>query len=154
MIYGIFDLDDTLIMHYLGMTYDDIQPSPALYNSLAQFPGNLYILTNATLDHAEDILKRLGIYKLFEKIYSRDKTELLKPSLVLAQKVNQDVGITSNDTVYFFDDLVNNLWMGKKTGWKTIWIHPDHKMSHHMQWIDIANDNVVDAINDILHKPF
>ena len=154
MIYGIFDLDDTLIMHYLGMTYDDIQPSLALYNSLAQFPGNRYILTNATLDHAEDILKRLGIYKLFEKIYSRDTTELLKPSLVLAQKVNQDIGITPNDTVYFFDDLIENLSMGKTVGWKTIWIHPDHKISHQMQWIDIANDNVVDAINDILHKPF
>ena len=154
MIYGIFDLDDTLLMHYLGMTYDDIQPSSALHQSLSQFPGNLYILTNATLGHAEDVLKRLGIYNLFEKIYSRDTTMLQKPSLKLAQKVNQDIGITPHDTVYFFDDLIENLSMGKTVGWKTIWIHPDHKMSHHMHWIDIANDNVIDAIHYVLHKPF
>ena len=63
------DLDDTLIIHGVGMTYDDIQPSIALHQSLSQFI--------CKMQHSKE---DLSIYNLFEKIYSRDTTDLMKPA--------------------------------------------------------------------------
>ena len=93
-----------------------IRPDSTLSHYLKGFLGDRYILTNATYDHAIEVLERMDIIRLFKKIYARDNTNLLKPSLELANKVNQDIGITGDDTIYFFDDLPQNLWMVIRMG--------------------------------------
>ena len=33
--------------------------------------------------------------------------------------------VKNNDTIYFFDDMVENLLAAERIGWKTVWISPD-----------------------------
>lgn len=149
MIYGIFDLDDTLCLHRGNLEYEMIQPDTTLSHYLRSFPGDRYILTNATHDHAIEVLERMNILRLFKKIYARDTTQLMKPSLELARKVNEDIGVTPNDTIYFFDDLAQNLWMGYSNGWTTVWIHPKHEQKYLYQWIHHGYISVSESLKDI-----
>ena len=149
MIYGIFDLDDTLCLHRGNLDYEMIRPDSTLSHYLKGFPGERYILTNATYDHAIEVLERMDIIRLFKKIYARDNTNLLKPSLELAHKVDQDIGITKDDTIYFFDDLPTNLWMGYANGWTTIWIHPHHEKKYIYKWIHHGYVSVSESLKDI-----
>lgn len=126
-----------------------IRPDSTLAHYLKGFPGDRYILTNATYDHAIEVLERMDIIRLFKKIYARDNTNLLKPSLELAHKVNQDIGITGDDTIYFFDDLPQNLWMGHANGWTTIWIHPHHEKKYMYKWIHHGYVSVSESLKDI-----
>ena len=43
-------------------------------------------------------------------------------------KFSNKLSNNQRDQYIFFDDLLSNLEMAKKLGWKTIWIHPNfHK---------------------------
>ena len=53
--------------------------------------GPKYIYTNATYSHADTVLKKMNLSDGFEKIYSRDTMELMKPHLESAISVQKDI---------------------------------------------------------------
>ena len=142
MIYFLFDLDDTLIIHQKGVpiNYNMIQRDYSLSNLLNKCKGECYIYTNGTGNHALDIIDRLGIKNTIHKIYSRDTIPYMKPDERSFIRVQQDLFSFSQKEgiIFFFDDLLENLKAAKKLGWITFWIHPDFLTGHQYEYIDYA----------------
>jgi len=135
MKYYIFDLDDTLYKNPkdLNKMYD-INPDTELINILNNCPYKKYIYTNATYDHANIILNKLKIQRLFKKIYSRDTIPSMKPNYQSVRDVENNIIFSENNkdnNFVFFDDLLPNLKTAKKRGWKTVWISPFYDSIRH-----------------------
>ena len=169
MINYIFDLDDTIYIHkhskfFNGsIHYDLIQEKPLLKYYLNLCKGPKYIYTNATYSHADTVLKKMNLSDGFEKIYSRDTMKLMKPHLESAISVQKDILYHNNlnkfsnklsnnqrDQYIFFDDLLSNLEMAKKLGWKTIWIHPNFHKKIMYNFIDCAYPDLVTALRELI----
>ena len=128
MIHYVFDLDDTLIIHKKGLpiNYSMIVPDLELSNHLEKEKVHCYIYTNGTGSHALEVINRMDIKYKFEKIYSRDTIPYMKPHYKSFHAVHSDLSIIDKSpTVFFFDDILENLETADQIGWITLWIHPD-----------------------------
>lgn len=126
----IFDLDLTLYgdNEYSDTTdekeyYESFKRKPFLKEILNSIPHPKYILTNASKDHAVDVLKKMGLSKCFKQIMSSDMFELYKPSIATYKVAINLFKVKDTDKVYYFEDLAENLKPAKENyGWTTIWL--------------------------------
>ena len=69
----VFDIDDTIYVHRTTlMDYSTIRHDYQLKSQLQRIQYPKFILTNATFDHANLIINKLGIEDEFKKVYSRE----------------------------------------------------------------------------------
>ena len=129
MIHYVFDLDDTIVMHYTGRAkpYNEINEDKNLSLLLEKCNGPRYIYTNGTGGHAIEVIKRMKQIHLFDKIYSRDTIPYMKPDLRSFNSIHDDISqrYPGKHKVFFFDDLLENLKIAKSIGWITFWINPN-----------------------------
>jgi len=150
----VFDIDDTIYIHRSReMNYDTIRPDYQLQTQLQRIPHPKFVLTNATFDHANVILNKLGIVDHFEKVYSRDNIPEMKPSPYCYRSVSIDISHSffaqSVNEYIFFDDLLSNLEGAKKQGWRTIWISPDYLESYKYSYVEKAFPTLKDALDKL-----
>ena len=146
----VFDIDDTIFVHKSeNIDYNAIQADPKLNKQLQNISYPKYVLTNATFSHANIVLNKMGIHHHFEKIYSRDNIPQMKPSYKSAFDIENDISknYNYNNTFYFFDDLLENLKMGKSRNWITIWIHPLYQYKDKYNFIDYSFPDIYSALN-------
>lgn len=147
----VFDVDDTLILH--NKENNDYYKTPnngtlkELINSLKY--QKLYVYTNGTFGHGEDIVKNLLLENEIprENIFARDVIPHMKPHSESFNYVNNVIKRDlkgSPSTILFFDDLIENLVEAKKIGWKTIWISPEFPQKP--DYIDYAFPNIFQAL--------
>lgn len=154
MIYFIFDLDDTIIIHPPNNSdMYDIIPDPYLINLFDNLRYKSYIFTNGTNDHAELIIDKMQLFN-FKKIFARDTIPFMKPDIksfnfVQNNILNSDYNNDNNNTFIFFDDLLENLKMAKNLGWYTVWISPRFNSSSNFDFIDNSYPNIYDALHKI-----
>lgn len=151
----VFDIDDTIYVHKSDkMNYHNIRPDYQLKSLLQRITYPKYVLTNATFDHANVIINKMGIDGEFEKIYSRDNIPEMKPSPYCYISVSSDIsnllllGQSENEYI-FFDDLLSNLKGAKKQGWRTIWISPNYLESKNYNFIDRSFSTLKDALEKL-----
>ena len=154
MIYFIFDLDDTIIIHPPNPDeIYNIKSDKCLINLFESFKYKSYIFTNGTNDHADIVLDKMKLLN-FNKVYARDTIPYMKPDIrsflfveknILYSNYNKD----ETNTFVFFDDLLDNLFTAKKKGWITIWIHPRFNTKKLYNFIDYSYPNIYDALNKI-----
>jgi len=160
MIYYLFDLDDTIVIHSLNRNDDmyDLKPDICLQNSLNDLNFNSYIFTNGTYGHAQLILNNMNLTN-FKKIYARDTIPYMKPNIksfefvqknILYQDYNTDI----KNTFIFFEDTLENLRMAKNLGWITIWIHPLFNRGPMYSFVDYSFPNIYDALYKIKNLKF
>jgi len=130
----IFDLDYTLYNRRdninainTHMYYDSFFKKPFLKHLLSELKKDYYLFTNGNSSHADFVLNKMDINKFFpdKKIMARDKMDnLLKPDLQTYERaINQFNICPIKDSVYFFEDTIENLQTSKKHfGWNTILI--------------------------------
>ena len=137
----IFDLDDTLYTQdalsdvtiyenddYIEKYYEQYQLDHKLDILLSKIDAPKYIMTNATYEHAYNVLKRLGIMENFKQIFSRDNMLTMKPSIesynFVKNAVEKNERLEANELNYiFFDDLKENLKTAKYVNWTTCHIN-------------------------------
>lgn len=123
----VFDLDYTLYnTDNIHGDYRNIVKDDYLSCLLHNLQGDKYVFTNATLYHANMVLKQMGIRDLFTDIIDRTQMKALKPQKKAFEyfmgKIKQ---YHRNETIVFFEDTIINLIESKKNyGWKTILIRP------------------------------
>ena len=114
--------------------HEILSKDDALDQALARLPGRKVIHTNGIKEHAERILKALGIRHHFETIYDiRFNQYLPKPcSHTLAMLIKKE-GTTPGRTLVV-DDMADNLQAAKELGCKTVWIshETDNQWDFHM----------------------
>tara|TARA_A100001015_G_scaffold289774_1_gene362035 strand:- start:1407 stop:1892 length:486 start_codon:yes stop_codon:yes gene_type:complete len=150
MIHYVFDLDDTLIIHQKGVRikYNEIKKDETLINLLDNCRAECYIYTNGTFGHAHSVIRKMNIKKFFFKVYSRDTLPYMKPDMRSFIAVKNDINRFYPDggSVFFFDDLLENLKEAKSQGWITFWINPDFLSSHQYDYVDYAFRNIKEAL--------
>lgn len=160
MLYYLFDLDDTIVIHPPNINDDmyDLKPDPCLQNLLNNLKYKSFIYTNGTYGHAELVLNKMKLDN-FKKIYARDTMPFMKPhikSYNFVQKniLFQDYNTDLNNTFIFFEDTLENLRMAKNLGWFTIWIHPHYNRGKLYDFVDYSFPNIYDALYKINNLKF
>ena len=88
--------------------------------------GNNYIFTNSNWQHAVDVIKKMELAWNFKEVQSTDMVDnRLKPDPYVYKEAIKKFKILKNETVYFFEDTVENLITAKEFGWQTILIEPN-----------------------------
>ena len=134
----IFDLDYTL---YSPITY----PEDVYYSNYDKFYEDLksdsdlgkllkitkhnYIFTNAGKEHMELCLKKMRIKSHFKNTIYNDLYNLkYKPDPVVYKLAIDKFKLKHDDTIFFFEDLAENLKTAKALGWKTVFLDHHNKM--------------------------
>lgn len=149
----IYDIDLTLYSEndYKDSNDDDIfygsfKKKPELKKLLEENPGTKYLLTNANMEHSSEVLNRLELADIFEDIITAYDVKEFKPKADIYYVAEHEFKLKNEDTVYYFEDLKENLEAAKKlTNWKTVLINPKSNVSKE-SYIDYTFKTIEDAM--------
>ncbi len=110
-------------VHRVDMTA--IDPAPTLDAALARLSGRKLIFTNASADHAERVMDRLGVARHFEGIFDIAAADYLpKPDPRVYAKLISDYSLDPASSV-LIEDVVRNLGPARDLGMTTVWVETD-----------------------------
>ena len=139
----IFDLDDTIIYYPFGIVdYKNIRIDENLSRILNNLKSPKYIYSNGTYEHIKEILYKMNLTGMFDKLYARDTIPFMKPYIESFKFIEKDIRKYYNDRnkYYFFDDRLDNLKTAKSRGWYTIWVNID--FINKPYYVDYAFPNI------------
>ena len=116
-------------------------------NELENLDMEKFIFTNGSAEHAQNILKRLGIYDLFgkEKVFDiKDAGYVPKPEAQTFDLMVKKFGINPKETIYI-EDIAKNLSIGFERGCTTVWLINDE----HFGKIDSDKDYISHKIENL-----
>ncbi len=92
--------------------------------AIEELPGRKLILTNGTRNHADEVLRRLGIDKHFEDIFDIKSAELEpKPNAAVYERFLARHKVAPKQAV-LFEDLARNLEVPHALGMTTVLVVP------------------------------
>jgi putative hydrolase of the HAD superfamily len=104
--------------------YGVIDPNPALARALAGLSGRRYIFTNGSTEHAENVLRRLGIAALFNDVFDIVRANYVpKPKPAPYDRIVSDFELVARETI-FVEDMARNLAPAKSRGMTTVLVAP------------------------------
>ncbi len=110
------------IVHQID--YSPLVPNPALGLAIEELPGRKLILTNGTRNHADEVLRRLGIGKHFEDIFDIKAAELEpKPNAAVYDRFLSHHNVDPHRAA-LFEDLARNLEVPHTLGMTTVLVVP------------------------------
>ena len=115
-------------LKYLAYVHDldlskYIKPEPELRPILQSIPHKKWIFTNSDRNHADRVLKLLGIEDLFEGIFDVWAMQYIpKPEPWTYMNARAMAGNPQPGRCVFVDDTMKNLLPAGKMGWHTVWI--------------------------------
>ena len=143
----IFDLDDTIIYYPFGIVdYKNIRIDENLSRILNNLKSPKYIYSNGTYEHVKEILYKMNLTGMFDKLYARDTIPFMKPYMESFKFIEQDIRkyYNNRNKYYFFDDRLENLKTAKSRGWYTIWVNIDFLDKPY--YVDYAFPNIHTAV--------
>ena len=148
----VFDLDNT-IYNTDNVNYSNISIDNYLRCLLNNLEGNKYIFTNATLGHAQMVLKRLGILEIFDNIIDRNEMKTLKPHRQAFNYFIENTNLNRNRKTVFFEDTIDNLITSKRDfGWITVLISPEISRINN-QYMDFIYRDIHTAVERFSFNP-
>jgi len=123
---GLMDNHNIDPDHFLSevhnLDYSIVGPNKELNKELEKLEGRKIIYTNANLQHAENVLEKLGLTHMFKEIFDiKSANYIPKPEILPYQKIITDFNIDSSRAA-MFDDIAKNLVPAKKVGFASVWI--------------------------------
>jgi hypothetical protein len=139
--------------------YSLFKPKQKLYKMLEKYIGKTFLFSNGNLSHVNEVIEKINLKKLFsnEKIATLDNyPDKPKPYVQSYNFAIKKFSIQSTDTVYFFEDNIDNLKVAKKKfNWNTIYIDEkkttDKKLSHY-PFIDYTFKDINKALTYVMKK--
>ncbi len=111
------------IVHQID--HSPLEPNPALGAAIAELPGRKFILTNGTLHHANEVMRRLGISEHFDDIFDIRAAEFEpKPRPVVYQRFLARSRVDPGKAA-IFEDLARNLEVPHALGMITVLVVPE-----------------------------
>ena len=123
-----------------------IKENQDLKKRLQNYKGKKIIFTNGTLEHAQNVLKRMRLDKYIDFIFDIvDAAFIPKPNIITYEKVISKYDLDIKRTV-MIDDIPNNLKTAKKLGIKTSLISKNKDAYQKYDYIDIVTNNLLDTL--------
>ena len=102
-------------------------PNPRLKKLLRALPQRKLIFTNASSQHARNVLRTLNVESCFEIIIGVEDVDYIpKPDPRAYEKCRDKTGIEPRRSM-FLDDLPENLKPAKEMGMVTVLVSPNHR---------------------------
>ena len=122
--YGIDSEDYLAYVHDLDL-HNLLEPDPELKEALARFNQPKWIFTNATREHAQNVLSAIQVAECFSGIIDiRDVQPYCKPDPSAYRIALQLAGSLTPEEVLMVDDRKENLDVAANLGFKTVLISP------------------------------
>ena len=122
--YGIDSEDYLAYVHDLDL-HNLLQPDPELKEALSRFNQPKWIFTNATREHAQNVLSAIQVAECFNGIIDiRDVQPYCKPDPSAYRIALQLAGSLAPEEVLMVDDRKENLDVAANLGFKTVLISP------------------------------
>jgi putative hydrolase of the HAD superfamily len=117
------DPDEYLEFVHAIPLHEYLQANPLLDQALASIPQDKVIFTNASREHAEQVLALLGVRHHFTRIVDiRDMDYVSKPQPVAYRRICELLGIRPQECL-LVEDNVRNLRPAKALGMTTVLVH-------------------------------
>ncbi len=141
---------DKFLKYVHDINLDSIKKNSSLEKELVRFKGRKIIFTNGTRDHAERVLRKVGVFDKFNDIFDiKDASYIPKPETITYEKVVNKYKLIPHNTV-MIDDIVANLITAKKIGMSTVLVG-NIDSEKNKDFIDHAFKNlalIIKKIND------
>jgi len=133
---------DEFLDHVHNIDYSWLAPNPALAAAIACLDGRKLIFTNGSRRHAENVLKQLGLDRIFDKIFDiKDADYIPKPEHAPYRQFLRDYDIMPQHAV-MFEDLAYNLQAPKALGMRTVLVVPEHQTLPQNDHVDFVTSNL------------
>ena len=146
-------------LHYIhDVTHPELKYDEQLKLKLNNLSGRKFIYTNASQDHAKNILSAMGIDSEFEKILDIKATGYLPkpdPKSYNIMLKSFDISINEIGNSIFIEDTAKNLKPAKLLGLKTVWIENDFNLQdyrEHSGSVDYKYSDLNSFLNDIDYR--
>ncbi len=108
--------------------FDDLKKDHELKRLLSKINGQKIIYTNASFNHAKNILTSMGIFEEFKIIFDiKDSNYIAKPDHKSYVMMKEKLGLNDKNInkSIFFEDTPKNLKPASELGMITVWIEND-----------------------------
>ena len=151
-----YEIDPDEYLDFIhDVTHPELKYEKQLKLSLKNLSGRKFIYTNASQDHAKNILSAMGIEAEFEKILDIKATQYVpKPEPKSYEIMLKSFGIFSNqiENSIFIEDTAKNLKPAKLLGLKTVWMENERNLEDYKdnaEYIDYKYSDLKSFLNDI-----
>jgi len=153
---GLMQRHDIDPHHFMDHVHDIdlgiIDPDPALDAALAALGGRKIIFTNGSTDHANRVIKRLGVARHFEGVFDiADADFIPKPEPDVYKQLIERHKIDPKRSV-MVEDMARNLKPAADLGMTTVWVRTETDWGREGSdgdYIDHTLDNLSDWLNDL-----
>lgn len=116
------DPEDYLVYVHDFSVEEFLAPNEELNRVLACLPWRKVIFTNSPKEHAQQVLKALGVAHHFERIFDiKDSGYIGKPHLSTYQSLLDALGVRAEECIVF-DDSLPNLRVASELGMVTVFV--------------------------------
>jgi len=143
---------DDFLAYVHQIDHSPLEPNPAMGAAIAKLPGRKLVLTNGSTDHADKVLRRLGIRSHFEAVFDIIAADLEpKPAMQTYRKFLRDHGVNPQKSA-MFEDLARNLVIPHQLGMATVLVVPDgtREVVREDWELEGREDSCVDYVTDDL----
>ena len=129
-----------------------IEPYQNLAQKLKQISLEQYVFTASNRETSERILKRIGLFEMFEhRFYSVEDFGVYKKNenADVYKKYCEKIGYIPQDCI-FVDDSYSNLEFAKETGMTTIRIFYQNNSASDKSYIDAAFKGVLECVDALI----
>jgi putative hydrolase of the HAD superfamily len=117
-----------------------LSPSPELATAIERLPGEKYIFTNGSQDHAENVAGQLGVLDKFDGVFDiGDAGFVPKPDPTAYDKFLKAHNVTAHEAA-MFEDMPHNLKAPHALGMVTVLVHSeyyDHPIQKQIkEWVE------------------
>ena len=128
--------------------FPELKIDNELKSLLSNLKGKKYIYTNASYQHAKNILTLLGVMEEFEYILDIEDTDFIpKPNIESYQIMKKKLCLRNKDMekAIFVEDTARNLVPAKNLGMSTVWMENsfnENDFKKNFTYIDYSFKNV------------
>ncbi|MBS56797.1 MAG: pyrimidine 5'-nucleotidase [Rickettsiales bacterium] len=129
------------------LDYSIVYKNNKLNEELHKLQGRKIVYTNANLQHALNVLERIGLSDYFEEIFDIKMANYIpKPEIKPYEQIINQLDIKPNSSA-MFDDIAKNLVPAKKVGFTSIWIDAGYEnfsddIQSSKEYIDFETNNL------------
>ena len=146
---------DDYLDYIHNVRHPELKYDAQLKLKLHNLSGRKFIYTNASQDHAKNILSVMGIEAEFEKILDIKATQYVpKPDPKSYGIMLESFGISKNkiENSIFIEDTAKNLRPAKLLGLKTVWMENERNLEDYKEnseYVDLIYSDLKSFLDDI-----